>query len=273
MTGTDMEDELAEAYNSALTLEKAGELDAAAEAYARVLALDPEDHGGASVRLAAMGRGAAPVRAPEAYVEMLFDQHADAFEDILVDQLGYHAPLLVNDALAAHAPGPYARMLDLGCGTGLAGVALAGITHHRTGIDLSTNMVDIAGESDLYDELYVGDAVAFVEEIDDEAAWDLVVATDVLPYLGDVSALFAGVKRVSAPDAVFAFSTELLEGQDARYAVGPHQRFHHTLAYIEAMLAAAGFTLLHMQHITVRHEEGVPQAGHLVIARSLSGTP
>jgi predicted TPR repeat methyltransferase len=267
MTGADTEDELAEAYNAALAHEKAGRLDEAEKAYRQVLALDPEDHGGAAVRLAAMGRGAVPVRAPEAYVETLFDQHADAFEHILVDQLGYHVPLILNGALKEHAAGPYARMLDLGCGTGLAGVALSALTRHRTGIDLSANMIDIAGENELYDELYVGDAVAFVEEIEDEAPWDLIVATDVLPYLGDVTALLAGVKRVSAPDAVFAFSTETLDGGGADYTVGPHQRFHHALAYLERELASAGFGLVHVQDITVRHEEGEPQPGHLIIAQ------
>ncbi len=266
-TGTP-EDELADAYNEALALEKAQEFDAAAAAYARVLELDPEDHGGAAVRLAAMGRGAVPVRAPEAYVEMLFDQHAGDFEDILVGQLGYHVPLTLRTALGQHAPGPYMRLLDLGCGTGLAGVALSDITHHRTGIDLSANMIDVTGETDLYDELYVGDAVAFVEEIEDEDAWDLIVATDVLPYLGEVSALFAGCRRVSAPGAVLAFSTEVLDDPARDYIVGPHQRFHHARAYIERSLATAGFTPVHVQDITVRHEEGVPQPGHLVIARA-----
>ena len=46
------EDALAEAYNRALTLEKSGDFNAAAKAYAEVLALDPDDHGGAAVRLA-----------------------------------------------------------------------------------------------------------------------------------------------------------------------------------------------------------------------------
>jgi predicted TPR repeat methyltransferase len=261
------DDELAETYNTALALEKAGDHEAAARAYARVLELDPEDHGGAAVRLASMGKGAVPDRASEAYVETLFDQHADAFEDILVDQLGYHVPLTLRAALGEHAPGPYVRLLDLGCGTGLAGVALSDITHHRTGIDLSSRMVDIAGESDLYDELYVGDVVAFVQEIEDEAPWDLIVATDVLPYLGGVEELFAGVRRVSAPGAVFAFSTELLEGDGQTFTVGPHQRFHHAIAYLTRELDAAGFALIHVQDITVRHEEGEPQPGHLVIAK------
>src|SRR6478736_4143243 len=58
------EDALAEAYNRALELEKAGDIDAAVEAYQEVLAIDPDDHGGAAVRIASMGRGETPVRAP-----------------------------------------------------------------------------------------------------------------------------------------------------------------------------------------------------------------
>jgi predicted TPR repeat methyltransferase len=67
MARTD-DDALAEAYNRALALEKSGDFDLAAAAYAEVLALDPDDHGGAAVRLASMKRGEVPARAPEAYV-------------------------------------------------------------------------------------------------------------------------------------------------------------------------------------------------------------
>lgn len=263
------DDKLAEAYNEALALEKAGDHDAAAEAYARVLALDPDDHGGAAVRLAAMGLGATPQRAPEAYVEMLFDQHASVFDDILVDQLGYHVPMLVRQALLDHAPGPYQRLLDLGCGTGLAGVALSDMSNHRTGIDLSANMIDMAAEHQLYDDLYVGDAVGFVEEVEDEP-WDLVVATDVLPYLGDVASLFAGVRRIATPAAMFGFSTEVLPDEvmaGCNFMVGPHQRFVHTLSYVETALKTAGFMMVCAGDITVRHEEGMPQPGHLLLAR------
>jgi predicted TPR repeat methyltransferase len=271
MKNTETESQLADAYNKALELEKAGNHIAAAKLYARVLEIDPDDCGGAAVRLAAMGLGETPQRAPEAYVEMLFDQHADVFDDILVDQLGYHVPLLVRQVLDQEKPGPYKRLLDLGCGTGLSGVALADITSHRTGIDLSSRIINVAAEHDIYDDLYVGDAVAFVEEVDDED-WDLVVATDMLPYLGDVSALLAGVARISTPGAVFALSTEVLPDEAMKerdFLVGPHQRFVHKLGYIETSLKSAGFTMFHASDITVRHEEGVPQPGHLVLAEKV----
>ena len=271
MTGNSPMDEeaLAEAYNRALSLEKAGDLDAAAAAYAEVLELDPEDHGGATVRLASMGRGATPPKAPDAYVATLFDQNAEVFDDVLVEQLGYCVPLLVRQCLQDLTAGPFARMLDLGCGTGLTGGALGDMCGHRTGIDLSENMIEMADERGVYDDLYVGEIVEFLNDIED-GPWDLIVATDVLPYVGHLEELFAGAARCASGGGLFIFSSETLP--EAVFAgrpfmVGPHQRFAHGENYVRQALAAAGFDTLRADPITVRHEEGAPIPGHLFAAR------
>ncbi|MCZ4092658.1 class I SAM-dependent DNA methyltransferase [Sinorhizobium psoraleae] len=263
------EEALAEAYNRALTLEKSGNLDAAAAAYAEVLELDPEDHGGAAVRLASIGRGETPLKAPDAYVATLFDQHADVFENVLVDQLDYCVPLLVRQRLQALKLGPFQRVLDLGCGTGLTGGALRDMAEDITGIDLSENMVEIAHEKDLYETLYVAEAVDFLDD-NDEAPFDLIVATDVLPYMGALEALFFGAVDNLVPGGLLIFSSETLPaeafaGRD--YKVGPHQRFAHSEAYLRDRLTATGFEIIEIGDITVRMEEGEPIAGQLVVAR------
>ncbi|THK38595.1 class I SAM-dependent methyltransferase [Ensifer sp. MPMI2T] len=263
------EEALAQAYNRALTLEKSGNLDAAATAYAEVLALDPEDHGGAAVRLASMGRGETPLKAPDAYVATLFDQHADVFENVLVDQLNYCVPLLVRQRLQALGLGPFQRVLDLGCGTGLTGGALRDMADDITGIDLSENMVEIAHEKDVYETLYVAEAVDFLDD-NDEAPFDLIVATDVLPYMGALEALFFGAVDNLVPGGLLIFSSETLPaetfaGRD--YMVGPHQRFAHSEAYLRNRLTATGFEIIEIGDITVRMEEGEPIAGQLVVAR------
>lgn len=263
------EEQLAEAYYRALELEKSGRTEEAASAWREVLEIDPEDHGGAAIRLAAMGAAPAPDKAPDAYVETLFDQHAEMFDRMLVDDLGYAVPLMTRQALLDNAPGPYMRMLDLGCGTGLSGGALRDIANHITGMDISENMVAMADDRGVYDELYVGEAVAFVERWDEEP-FDLVVATDVLPYLGKVDALFASVARILGPAGVFAFSTETLPdtvmaGRD--FMVGSYQRFAHGEGYIRRELDRAGMPVFLIAPITVRHEQGMPVPGHLVLAR------
>lgn len=263
------EEALAEAYNRALALEKAGDIDAAVEAYEEVLAIDPEDHGGAAVRVAAMGRGETPPKAPDAYVETLFDQQAEAFEDILVEQLGYAVPMIVRQRLQALELGSFKRMLDLGCGTGLTGEALRDMAADMTGIDLSENMVEIAHEKDLYETLYVAEVEDFLEDNDDEP-FDLITATDVLPYLGALEPLFFGAAENMVEGGIFVFSSETLPDEvlaGRAYMVGPHQRFAHSEAYIRERLASTGFDVVEVTDINVRMQEGHPTPGHLVIAK------
>ena len=252
------EEALAEAYNRALALEKAGDVEAAVAAYQEVLAIDPEDHGGAAVRIAALGRSEAPPKAPDAYVETLFDQHAESFEDILVEQLGYAVPVLVRQRLQELNLGRFKRMLDLGCGTGLTGGTLRDMVDDITGIDISENMVEIAHEKELYETLYVAEVEDFLEDNDDEP-FDLITATDVLPYLGALEPLFFGAVENMLPGGIFIFSSETLPASDGRsYIVGPHQRFLHSEAYIRTRLAETGFDLIEITEINVRMQDGQP---------------
>jgi len=263
---------LAEAYNHALALEKAGKREAAIAAWHEVLALDPDDHGGAIVRLASLGAGNTPDRAPEAYVATLFDQHAEVFDKVLVEDLGYHVPLLLRQRLLDLELGPFDRVLDLGCGTGLTGGALEDMADDVIGVDLAESMIEIAVGKELYDTLYVADAIDYLEDNED-APFDLIAATDVLPYLGSLEKLFAGAAANSATGGLFAFSSETLPdaefaGQD--YKVGGFQRFAHTPAYVTSQLDKSGFGLIETGDIIVRHEQGAPIFGHLYIARRLN---
>lgn len=262
----DGDDPLAVAYNRGLAAERRGDLYAAAAAYAEVLRLDPEDHGGASVRLAAIGRGAVPEKAPDAYVATLFDQCAERFDEMLVEQLGYSVPMLLRQRLAEVAPGPYPRMLDLGCGTGLTGASLSDMVGEITGVDLAEGMLEQADERGVYADLYVGEAVTFLEETE-EPPWDLVTATDVLPYLGALEAFFAGAARCLASGAVLAVSTETLPGMARDYIVGPKHRFAHAPGYLRRLISGTGFETLESAPITVRYDDGAPVPGILLIAR------
>ena len=259
------QDPLAVAYNRGLALEKAGDLDGAEHAYREVLALDPEDHGGASIRLAAMGRADAPDMAPEAYVATLFDQNAATFDDMLVEQLGYAVPMLMRERFDCLGLGPFARVLDLGCGTGLTGASLAGLRSHLTGVDLSEEMLAEASERECYDDLYVGEAVAFLQEIS-EAPWDLIAATDVLPYIGDLDPFFAGAAKCLESTGILCVSTETAPGSTLDYHVGAKHRFAHSPAYLEGMMAKHGFHAVELREIVVRYDEGDPVPGFLLIA-------
>ncbi|MEM7743387.1 MAG: methyltransferase [Pseudomonadota bacterium] len=267
------DDPLADAYNRGLAAEKAGNLDDAATAYGEVLRLDPADHGGAAIRLAAMGRGPVPDAAPEAYVATLFDQNAAAFDDMLVEQLGYAVPMLVRERLEALGLGPFPKLLDLGCGTGLTGASMTDLASDITGVDLSEQMLDEAHERGCYDSLYVGEAVAFLEDEEARAdgPWDMISATDVLPYLGALERFFDGADQALNPGGLLVVSTETLpdqklDGHD--FLVGPKHRYGHARGYLERVLSASRFAVVDWQDIVVRYDEGQPVPGFLIAARS-----
>lgn len=256
---------VADAYNKALDLEKSGDIDAAVNAYAQLLVLDPEDHGGAQVRLAALQRGDVPAKAPAAYVEVLFDQNAYRFEDVLVDALGYGVPGLMREKLDMLKLGPFSRMLDLGCGTGLAAEAMRDVAEEIIGLDLSSRMIDICEEKDVYDGLYCGEVEAFLVD-NDEPVFDLISACDVLPYIGDVRAMFAGIAANLGNGGIFSFSSEQLTDGES-FTVSSSHRYLHAVDYLRAELSTAGFALLDVSDINVRMEDDQPSPGHLIVAQ------
>lgn len=263
--------ELERLYNLGLKLEKQGDFDGATDAYQQALKIDPQDFGGIKVRLASMGRGEVPEIASRAYVSTLFDQNAEMFDYILVDQLGYNVPFQLRDTVGRCFPEKtFDKMLDLGCGTGLSGEAFEDITDQRTGVDLSENMVEISHEKMLYEHLFVGDVIDFVNKADEK--WNLIVATDVLPYMGDIKLFFNGVSKCLEPNGLFGFSTEILsldafKGND--YSVGPHQRFAHQQKYIEIELSDNKLRLVEVEDITVRAEQGEPVPGQLYLVEKV----
>ncbi|MEM6624606.1 MAG: methyltransferase [Pseudomonadota bacterium] len=266
-------DALAESYNRGLAAEAAGDLVAAQTAYHQVLELDPKDHGGVAIRLAALGLAPSPAVAPEAYVATLFDQNAHAFDDMLVEQLGYSVPMLVRERLDDLGLGPFDKLLDLGCGTGLTGASMLDRVMHVTGVDLSEQMLDEAAERDCYDALYVGEAVAFLEDAEMQALgpWNVITATDVLPYLGALERFMAGVQAALAPGGLIIVSTEALPPDEMRgqdYIVGPKRRYAHAFSYLEELLAAHQLASLECLSIIVRYDEGVPITGYLIIAQA-----
>jgi predicted TPR repeat methyltransferase len=159
-------------------------------------------------------------------------------------------------------------VLDLGCGTGLTGEALRDMADDITGIDISENMVEIAHEKELYETLYVAEVEDFLEDNDDQP-FDLITATDVLPYLGALEPIFFGAAENMVAGGLFIFSSETLPQDvlaDRPYMVGPHQRFAHSEAYVRERLAATGFEIIEVIDINVRMQDGHPTPGHLVIA-------
>ncbi len=241
----------------------------AAEAARRALAVSgvaPAVAAQARFLLAALGDGAAPDRAPPEYVRDLFDGYAARFDADLEGRLGYRTPALLAGMLreAGVVADASRRVLDLGCGTGLSGVALKPFARRLTGLDLSPRMLAEAARRGIYDALEEADLLAWLPKRRD--GFDLVAAADVLNYLGELGPALRAVAGALAPRGLAAFSIEAGEG--APYALGPGMRYRHEPSHVAALAAAAGLRELSRRDAVLREEHGEPVRGVLFLLTS-----
>ena len=245
--------------------ERLGDRAGAGHAFRQALALDPNDAQGAGLRLARIEARTAPM--PPAYVRTLFDQYAPRYDRALVQELAYCAPRLLRDAVermqtARGLAAKFRRMLDLGCGTGLAGEAFAQLCDTMFGIDLSPAMIERARRKHLYGGLLVADLNAALER--EQARADLIVAADAFVYLADLQPVCRAAARVLEPGGLFAFTTETHEG--AGVVLGEKLRYAHSARHVRGALEAAGLSVLALAPASPRTENAVPVPGLVVVA-------
>jgi predicted TPR repeat methyltransferase len=193
-------------------------------------------------------------RADAGYVRHLFDQFAADYDTRMRGRLGYAAPGILRD-IASLLIDPAAKhdVLDLGCGTGLSGAAFKPVAGTLVGVDLSPKMLAQARTLAIYDTLLEGDVEMPPQGA--EGPFDLVVAADVLVYLGDLSKLFAAVRLRLKPDGLWLFTTEKSESQD--FGLGEKRRYRHSEAYLRALAETHGFDVASLVECVTRYEAGV----------------
>jgi len=245
--------------------EALGDRDGARAAFEKAQGADPEDRHGAALHLARLGAADPATHELHSYVRTLFDQYASRFDRALED-LGYRAPALLRDAVVAEAEGRrFGTMLDLGCGTGLAGAVLRPYVDWLVGVDLSSKMIEEARRKGVYDALTVGDIEQFLAEQHTAASSaDLIIAADVFAYIGDVGAVCGAVARVLAPNGRFGFTVETHVGEGA--IVGAKMRYQHAPAFVREAIADAGMIIRRFDAVSTRNENRVAVPGLLVIA-------
>ena len=262
---------------------------------------------------------------PAEYVADLFDHYANNnYDQHMLSGLLYRVPDFLWDAYAGHIQNgqtqtrvPPRVVVDLGVGTGLVGrrfreglrgnAGTDGIQFW--GCDLSSEMVMKAYEltwggpagtnggplspiplpSPVYADLAVADCAEYLEaraQLGSGSSVDLVLAGDVVGYVGRLDRLFASVHAVLAPHGAFVFSAEKLGHDDGAddgkidgtsdvegdlsskdgYALRASARFAHSATYIKRTAVAAGLAVRAVQEVPdLRTEGGVAVAGYIVV--------
>lgn len=197
-------------------------------------------------------------RSAAGYVRHLFDQFSADYDERMTGQLSYRAPEILRELAQFTIPGRQnLAVLDLGCGTGLAGLAFKDLAARLDGIDLSPQMIAKAKSRGIYDTLSVADIETALTP--GGPRYDLILAADTLVYLGDLAPVFEGASRRLRADGVFLLTVEAKDGDG--FALGPKRRWRHSDPYLREIGTRSGLTVAGLLQCTPRREAGQPVPG------------
>jgi predicted TPR repeat methyltransferase len=206
-------------------------------------------------------------RADAGYVRHLFDQFSASYDERMRGQLAYAAPEILR-GMADFLGLQFSRheILDLGCGTGLAGLAFKDIAARLDGIDLSPAMLEKARARQIYDDLKVTDLETALAAM--PGRYDLLICADTLIYFGDLDPVFAGARVALKEAGTFLFTVEKKDG--AGFELGPKRRWRHSESYLRDLARTHGYEVAGLLAASPRTEAGKPVEGFAVAIRKIS---
>ncbi len=225
-------------------------------AFMRALEIDPNDKLGAGLYLT--------THMSAAYVTSLFDSYANKFDTHLTESLNYCGPKMLRLAVENFCTQQsrvcqFSTIVDLGCGTGLSGAEFTNMSNQLIGCDLSSQMIEQARRKNIYHKLLVGDAITCLNKY----KADLVLAVDVLVYMGNLHPLFTSIKQQLSPNGLFAFSAQHHQGDG--FTLGADMRYAHSIEYIQQLAEICGLKVKTIQHASMRQDRGADVAGLIVV--------
>ena len=191
----------------------------------------------------------------EAFSEEYFDTFAKYY-DKAMQKIRYNIIQKIKE-LKIKVEG---KVLDLGCGTGLAGEFLKKNGTTFTGVDISQRMLQIAASKKIYEKLIKDDLQHFL--YCNKTPYDLIIALDVLDYTDSIADVFNAANKTP-----FLFSIENARPDVDEFSITPTGRYQHNPAYIRGLLIKNGYAHIKAYGLILRTEHGEPVHGTLFEAR------
>ena len=185
--------------------------------------------------------------------------------------LSYAAPRLIKEAAFSRI-GAAASLdvLDLGCGTGLAGREIKPRARRMTGVALSPEMIEHARHAGLYDAREVAEITSWLTDRrnvahSDADLFDVIVACDSLIYFGDLTQVVAPAADLLRPGRWMVFTVE--RGGAEAVRLTDSRRYAHSAVHIHDVATAAGLSVASQTEARLRYEYGQEVIGIVTVLK------
>ena len=205
-------------------------------------------------------------QAPPEYIADLFDQYAGYYNKHLKETLQYKLPEKLRSIYTKYNNNSITvqNTLDLGCGTGLCGIYFRDATVNLIGVDLSKNMLHQARSLEAYDLLIQANIQK--SNVFQDNYFDLIIAADIIPYIGELENLFLNIKTMLKNK--FLFNIELTE--NALFELQQTGRYAHSKNYIEQLAEKFNFKIIEGLPEIIRLQNNIPINGMIFLLVNVS---
>ena len=189
------------------------------------------------------------------YNELLFNNFAPTYEQTLKN-INY---AVIDKICELYAP-LKGKVLDLGCGTGLAADKLKNDHNSFVGVDLAEGMLQVAKSKGLYEKLVHDDIVAYLER--EKIDVQLVLAADVFCYFANLEPI---IRLCQGKKMLFSIeSNSTIE----TYYLQANGRYQHNPQHVRQILFEHGYSKITTTEMILRSENGIPIVGMLFFAQT-----
>ncbi len=193
------------------------------------------------------------------YIKLLFDNFANSFDSVL-GKIAYQTPIIISEYLEKYVK-TQAKIIDVGCGTGLCGEVARKHAKKLVGIDVSENMLKKAKEKSIYDDLQLQDIV----DIKLKETFDIVISGDVLTYFPDIyNPLKEMRKLLKDKGSMFVSFSIPNKFTFKNVKQEPSGRYLHSKRYIKSVLKNLDLKIVSSKEYNQRKELGNYVKGFLV---------